>query len=110
MALLCNGLPGASLSKASLQPIDEANTEFMAGKRAVGLGLGLYHTTLSTVLFQAPRFIPHSFGALAESYRFTPEILWGVFHGLIGLGFASWWQGTIPYVQAGAAAMGGGRR
>ena len=82
----------------------------MAGKRAVGLGLGLYHTTLSTVLFQAPRFIPHSFGALAESYRFTPEILWGVFHGLIGLGFASWWQGTIPYVQAGAAAMGGGRR
>lgn len=30
------------------------------------MGLCVYHSVASTVLFQAPRFIPHSFGALAE--------------------------------------------
>ena len=87
----------------------DAHAEFLPGKRALAIALCIYHATVSTVLFNAPRFIPHTFGALAESYRFPPEIAWGVFHGLIGLGFATWWQGTIPYVQAGAAAMQGRR-
>ncbi|KAI0032845.1 hypothetical protein K488DRAFT_48993 [Vararia minispora EC-137] len=80
-ALLCNGLP-----------------EFMAGKRALGLALGLYHTTLSTILFQAPRIIPHTFGPLAESYKLTPEVAWGIGHGVVGLGFAIWWQLTVGYM------------
>lgn len=41
--------------------------EFFPGKRAVALGLSLYHTTVSTVLFQAPRFIPVSFGFQFEA-------------------------------------------
>ena len=44
------------------------NAEFLPGKRALAVGLSLYHVTCSTVLFNAPRFIPHSFGPLAESY------------------------------------------
>lgn len=42
--------------------------EFMPGKRAMAISLCVYHSTVSTVLFNAPRFIPHSFGPLAESY------------------------------------------
>jgi hypothetical protein len=51
-----------------------AVVEFMPGKRAVAISLCVYHSTVSTVLFNAPRFIPHSFGPLAESYVLTVAI------------------------------------
>ncbi|THH17564.1 hypothetical protein EW146_g3287 [Bondarzewia mesenterica] len=80
--LLCHSLP-----------------EFLPGKRALGIALCVYHSIVSTVLFQAPRFIPHSFGMLAESYKFTPEILWGGLHGVLSLAMVAWWQGTVAYAQ-----------
>lgn len=42
--------------------------EFLPGKRAFAIGLCVYHSTVSTVLFNSPRFIPYSLGPLAESY------------------------------------------
>ncbi|KAI8976675.1 hypothetical protein BD414DRAFT_580382 [Trametes punicea] len=87
MSLLCFGLP-----------------EFLPGKRALAIALCIYHVTCSTVLYNAPRFIPHSFGALAESYRVTPEVVWGTLHGLLGLGFAVWWQATVQLAAAMAKA------
>jgi len=45
-------------------------TEFLPGKRALAIGFCIYHSIVSTVLFQAPRFIPYSFGAFMESYVF----------------------------------------
>jgi hypothetical protein len=42
--------------------------EFLPGKRSLAMGLCIYHTMVSTILFQAPRFIPHSFGPLMEQY------------------------------------------
>ncbi|OBZ67605.1 hypothetical protein A0H81_12374 [Grifola frondosa] len=77
-SLLCFGLP-----------------EYLPGKRALAMALCFYHVTCSTILYGAPRFIPYSFGALAESYRATPEIVWGTLHGLVGLGLAIWWQATV---------------
>lgn len=98
--------------------------EFLPGKRALAIGLCVYHSVVSTVLFQAPRFIPYSFGAFIESsvilapsaahirryiyadprsassrYNVTPEIVWGCMHGFLGLGFVAWWQGTVAYMQ-----------
>jgi hypothetical protein len=73
--------------------------EFLPGKRALAIGLCIYHSTVSTVLFQAPRFIPHSFGPLAETYKVTPEILWGLLHGFLSLGMVLWWQGTLQYAS-----------
>ncbi|KAF8474517.1 hypothetical protein DFH94DRAFT_795347 [Russula ochroleuca] len=73
--------------------------EFLPGKRALAIGLCVYHTIVSTVLFQAPRFIPFSFGAFFEAYKVTPEIVWGCMHGFLGLGFIAWWQGTVAYAQ-----------
>ncbi|KAI0261659.1 hypothetical protein BC834DRAFT_895320 [Gloeopeniophorella convolvens] len=73
--------------------------EFLPGKRALAIGLCVYHSIVSTVLFQSPRFIPFSFGALFETYKFTPEVLWGGLHGLLGLGFVTWWQGTVAFTQ-----------
>lgn len=69
--------------------------DFLPGKRAFAMGLCIYHSVTSTVLFQAPRFIPRSFGPLAEQYKLTPEILWGTLHGLVGLGMVVWWQATV---------------
>ena len=97
-------------------------SEFLPGKRALAIGLCIYHVTCSTVLFNAPRFIPHSFGALAESYvakrvimvitadhvvrmNATPERVWGTLHGLVGLGFAVWWQATVQLAAAMRNAM-----
>jgi hypothetical protein len=40
--------------------------EFLPGKRAIAIGLCIYHVTCSTVLYNAPRFIPYSLGPLAE--------------------------------------------
>jgi hypothetical protein len=97
--------------------------EFFPGKRALAIGLCVYHSAVSTVLFQAPRFIPFSFGAFFEAsvwfhllraphtpelilpalrasrYKVTPEIVWGCMHGFLGLGFVTWWQGTVAYTQ-----------
>ncbi|KAH9998629.1 hypothetical protein BJV77DRAFT_1058678 [Russula vinacea] len=70
VALLCYPLP-----------------EFLPGKRALAIGLW------------SPRFIPFSFGAFFESYKVTPEIVWGCMHGFLGLGFVAWWQGTVAYAQ-----------
>jgi len=81
-SLLCYGLP-----------------DFLPGKRAFALALCFYHVTCSTILFNAPRFIPMSFGAFAESFRATPEVVWGVLHGFVGLGLAVWWQTTVHYAQ-----------
>ncbi|KAF7351216.1 hypothetical protein MSAN_01552700 [Mycena sanguinolenta] len=60
VALLCYSLP-----------------EFLPGKRALAIGLCIYHTICSTILYQAPRFIPISFGAFFEQYKVTPESVWG---------------------------------
>ncbi|KAL1665174.1 hypothetical protein GGF50DRAFT_53247 [Schizophyllum commune] len=79
--------------------------EFLPGKRALAIGLCIYHTALSTVLYQAPRFIPHTFGQFAESLKITPETAWGTLHGVLGLLFVAWWQLTVPI----AAAMGQAR-
>ena len=42
-------------------------TEFLPGKRALAIGLCVYHSILSTILFQAPRFIPFTLGAFFET-------------------------------------------
>ncbi|KAI0078317.1 hypothetical protein K474DRAFT_1641665 [Panus rudis PR-1116 ss-1] len=88
-ALLCFSLP-----------------EFLPGKRALAVGLCLYHVTCSTILYNAPRFIPLSFGPLFESYKVTPEVVWGTLHGLVGLGFAIWWQVTVAITAAMRGAGG----
>ena len=83
------------------------------------MALCFYHVTCSTILFNAPRFIPHTFGAFAESYVFqiishrpasynipsysrraTPEVVWGTFHGVVGLTLAIWWQATLGITAA----------
>ncbi|EIN08268.1 hypothetical protein PUNSTDRAFT_134660 [Punctularia strigosozonata HHB-11173 SS5] len=74
--------------------------EFLPGKRAFAIALCMYHSICSTILFQSPRFIPKSMGALAETWKFTPEVLWGTLHGLLGLFFMAWWQGTVGSVTA----------
>ncbi|KAF9455671.1 hypothetical protein BDZ94DRAFT_1285974 [Collybia nuda] len=79
--------------------------EFLPGKRALAIGLCVYHSIASTILFQSPRFVPHSFGPLLERYQVTPEIVWGVCHGVVGLGMVVWWQGTVHF-----AAMARGTR
>ncbi|EGN92860.1 hypothetical protein SERLA73DRAFT_190436 [Serpula lacrymans var. lacrymans S7.3] len=71
--------------------------EFLPGKRALAIGLCIYHSVVSTVLFQSPRFIPHSFGPFMEQMKLTPEVVWGTLHGFIGLGMVAWWQGTLQY-------------
>lgn len=47
--------------------------EFLPGKRALAIGLCVYHSIVSTILYQAPRFIPHSFGPAAEGYATLNE-------------------------------------
>ncbi|KIK54990.1 hypothetical protein GYMLUDRAFT_76748 [Collybiopsis luxurians FD-317 M1] len=78
--------------------------DFLPTKRALAIGLCVYHSVVSTVLFQAPRFIPHSFGPFAEANKVTPEIVWGTLHGLIGVGMIFWWQATVG-MTAQLAAM-----
>ncbi|KIJ59393.1 hypothetical protein HYDPIDRAFT_33257 [Hydnomerulius pinastri MD-312] len=74
--------------------------EFLPGKRALAIGFCVYHSVASTILFQAPRFIPHTFGSWAETMKITPENLWGTTHGVLGLAMVIWWQGTLPYAAA----------
>ncbi|KAG1736076.1 uncharacterized protein EDB91DRAFT_1142627 [Suillus paluster] len=79
--------------------------EFLPGKRALAIGFCIYHSIVSTILFQTPRFIPHTLGPFFESVNLTPEVLWGTFHGVLGLAMVIWWQGTLQYaaVVRGAA-------
>jgi len=51
------------------------------------------------VLYQAPRFIPFSFGVAFEP-KIVPETVWGTLHGMLGLVFVFWWQATIPVTRA----------
>ncbi|KAI9567534.1 hypothetical protein HD554DRAFT_971858 [Boletus coccyginus] len=74
--------------------------EFLPGKRALAIALCVYHTVVSTILYQAPRFIPHSFGPWLESFNVTPENVWGTFHGVVGLLMVVWWQLTLRYASA----------
>lgn len=30
----------------------------------------------------------------------TPEVVWGTFHGVLGLAMVVWWQGTLQYAAA----------
>jgi len=95
--------------------------EFLPGKRALAIGLCIYHSVASTILYQAPRFIPHSFGPAFESYvspvysiytisraihrlKITPEVVWGTLHGVLGLAMVVWWQGTLAYAAAARKA------
>ncbi|KAG6908945.1 hypothetical protein DXG01_002724 [Tephrocybe rancida] len=87
MSLLCFSLP-----------------EYLPGKRALAIGLCVYHTSASTILFQSPRFIPHTLGSLAEAYKLTPEVAWGILHGVVGLGMVVWWQATLPLTAMVRAA------
>lgn len=69
-ALLCFSLPGRPLVEFTLRSITYnayAYTDFLPGKRALAIGLTVYHCIASTILYQAPRFIPHSFGAVCEA-------------------------------------------
>ncbi|KAJ3729916.1 hypothetical protein C8R42DRAFT_653227 [Lentinula raphanica] len=91
---------GISITSLLAYPLPD----FLPAKRALAIGLCVYHSAVSTVLFQAPRFIPHSFGMLAEANKVTPEIVWGTVHGVIGLGMIFWWQATAP-LTAQLAAM-----
>ncbi|KAL5523067.1 hypothetical protein ACEPAF_1334 [Sanghuangporus sanghuang] len=74
--------------------------DFLPGKRAFAIALTVYHCIASTILIQSPRFIPHTFGDLFEAYKVTPEVLWGTFHGILALGFVSWWQSTVAMTSA----------
>ncbi|TFK68321.1 hypothetical protein BDN72DRAFT_841893 [Pluteus cervinus] len=91
-SLLCFGLP-----------------EFLPGKRALALSLCVYHTICSTVLYNAPRFIPYSFGVFMEGYRVTPENVWGTLHGIVGLALVFWWQATLPYTAMARSIQNGGK-
>ncbi|KIK95576.1 hypothetical protein PAXRUDRAFT_826878 [Paxillus rubicundulus Ve08.2h10] len=74
--------------------------EFLPGKRALAIAFCVYHSIASTILFQAPRFIPHTFGAWFEAMKIIPENVWGTLHGLLGLAMVVWWQLTLPYAAA----------
>ncbi|KIM37226.1 hypothetical protein M413DRAFT_448718 [Hebeloma cylindrosporum] len=81
--------------------------EFLPGKRALAIGLCVYHSICSTILYNAPRFIPYSFGPFFEQYRVTPELVWGTMHGLVGLGMVIWWQATVHLAQMARASQRG---
>ncbi|KAF8679533.1 hypothetical protein RHS04_04660 [Rhizoctonia solani] len=74
--------------------------EFLPGKRAFALQLLAYHSIAATVLFQSPRFIPHSLGSVAESASITPEKIWGALHGVVSVLVGLWWQFTLGYAKA----------
>ncbi|KAE8216263.1 hypothetical protein CF319_g3330 [Tilletia indica] len=67
-------------------------------KRALVAALVVYHAAASTILLQAPRFIPFSLGTAAEQFSVTPENIWGCSHGFLTLALTGWWQVTLPSV------------
>ncbi|KAG2156806.1 uncharacterized protein EDB93DRAFT_1125727 [Suillus bovinus] len=79
--------------------------EFLPGKRALAIGFCVYHSVVSTILFQTPRFIPHTLGPFFESVNLTPEVVWGTFHGVLGLGMVVWWQATLQYAAVARGAQ-----
>ncbi|EAU89578.1 hypothetical protein CC1G_02467 [Coprinopsis cinerea okayama7 len=81
--------------------------EFLPGKRALAIALCVYHTACSTVIYQAPRFIPHTFGPAAEALKITPENIWGTLHGIVGLTMVIWWQGTVHLAHLMRQALAG---
>ncbi|KLO09012.1 hypothetical protein SCHPADRAFT_943973 [Schizopora paradoxa] len=89
-----------SLGSCVLALLCHSLAEFLPGKRAAAIGLTVYHCVASTILFQAPRFIPFSLGDLAESFKITPELVWGTIHGVLSLGFVFWWQSTVGLTAA----------
>lgn len=40
-------------------------------------------------------------------YKLTPEILWGILHGVLGLGMVAWWQATVHLAAMARAANRG---
>ncbi|KAG1776350.1 6-phosphofructo-2-kinase-domain-containing protein [Suillus placidus] len=60
--------------------------------------LQMNNTTV--VMLKTPRFIPHTLGPFFESVNLTPEVVWGTFHGLLGLAMVVWWQATLQYAAA----------
>ncbi|QRW18918.1 hypothetical protein RhiXN_00324 [Rhizoctonia solani] len=92
-SLLCFNLPANALMH--LGP-----SEFLPGKRAFALQLLAYHSIAATVLFQSPRFIPHSLGSVAESASITPEKIWGALHGVVSVLVGLWWQFTLGHARA----------
>ena len=40
-----------------------------------------------------------------KRYGVTPEIVWGTGHGIVGLGVALWWQGTVHLAQMARASQ-----
>ncbi len=67
----CNGKPNSyNAAWRSSSPSPAAtllpSAEYLPGKRAFSINLMIYHTIAAGSLFQAPRFIPVSFGTLAE--------------------------------------------
>ncbi|KDN52868.1 hypothetical protein K437DRAFT_253811 [Tilletiaria anomala UBC 951] len=77
--------------------------DFLPGKRALALVLVIYHAGFSTILLQAPRFVPVSFGDMAERLNITPERTLGCMHGVVALLVTGWWQVTLPAVAAAKA-------
>ncbi|KAF8587189.1 hypothetical protein K439DRAFT_1652364 [Ramaria rubella] len=73
--------------------------EFLPGKRAFAMALLLYHSIATTILLSTVRFIPFSFGPLAEQAKLTPEMVWGALHGALGLALTVWWQMTLGYAR-----------
>ncbi len=71
VVLLCYPLPGESCRLLRIRGVYTRLTadipEFLPGKRALAIGLCVYHSVVSTILFQAPRFIPYSLGAFFEA-------------------------------------------
>ena len=68
VVLLCYPLPGELGHLCVYVAIERGYMlEFLPGKRALAIGLCVYHSVVSTVLIQAPRFIPFSFGASLEA-------------------------------------------
>jgi len=73
--------------------------DFLPGKRALALGLLMYHVTASSALFYSPRFIPFTLGPLPESLGITAERIWAAGHGLVVIGLSLWWQLTLQFTK-----------
>ena len=69
MSLLCYPLPGEFAFFSVIGYLSELFCiEYLPGKRALAIGLCIYHSISSTVLYGAPRFVPVSFGHWAEGW------------------------------------------
>ncbi|CEH13587.1 hypothetical protein CBOM_01500 [Ceraceosorus bombacis] len=78
--------------------------DHLPGKRAVVLGILVYHGAITPIISQAPRVVPVSFGKLAETLLITPETALAAIHGLLAIGCLAWWQTTLPQTVAQGSA------